>query len=399
LSIGDSLFLRILHPEAMLKGTVARLVIAALPILGWVLWKRSRRPQTYVIGQQLADARRAEQERLARGASGPSPLPAHLRYDAWQGDFDLSNPAPSPLDAELSALCQRFAASDDLARSRIRDSASMQDFYTLLSFSKRSAVFAVRDHRRERVIEGLTAVAMIDKSRIDFRDGLQALGLLQYAASAVGEPVEDSFRKASSLAEPQMRELILGFLTRPEDRRDLKSWGYAEVETKAGPGFIGWDFQPYRPTYPLDQVGLALADLLQRDKYGASRVALASKLWPTWLASVDDNVLKQTLASIRGVVTINATLRPQESPDYKSQTMVIFLAELPDEPAARSLFRLAQEKQTRSNNFAMLAVQESRLFCLVIAQSFVGGTASFETQASVQRFSAPIADVLKQFAK
>ena len=274
----------------------------------------------------------------------------------------------------------------------------MGDFYTLLSFSRRSAVFAVRDRSTEHVIDGLTAVSMIEPSRIDFRDALGALSLLHHAARVIGASVDDLFGKAASLADPRMSELILGFLERSDDQRDIrKSFGYSVVETKGGPGFVYWGFRSYQPSYPLEQVGLALAQFVKRDKYEPASVTLASDLPAFWLSSIDVAKLKRALASIRAAITINADLRPQESPDFKHQALMIFLVEVDDETAAESLFRLSHEKQARPKSFEMAAAKQGRLFCLVIARSIMAGKSSFETQASMQRFSTGIAEVLNEY--
>jgi hypothetical protein len=372
------------------------LVALVVLVIGWVLWKKLRHSEPYVIGEQMAQAQRAEQTRLSNSQAGPGPLPTNLHYDGSLGDLDLSDPEKHPLDDELSTLCHRFAASDPAGRSRLRGSTSMDDFYTLLSFSRRSAVFAMRDRKIEHVVDGLTAVAIIEQSRIDFRDALGALSLLYHAARVIGADVDGLFGKASSLAEPKMSELIQGFLKRSEDQRDIqKSWGYTVVETKAGPGFVGWGFESYQPSYRLDQIGLALAQLLKRDKYQPVTVTLASDLPAVWLSSVDDTTLKRALTTIRGAVTINADLRPQEFPDYKHQALMIFLAELDNETTAGTLLRLSREKEARLKNFAMVAVNQDRLFCLAVARSIMAGKPSFETQASMQRFSAGIAAALK----
>ena len=208
----------------------------AVLVIGWVVWKKLRPSEPYVIGEQMALAQRAEQARLSNPTAGPSPLPANQHYDSSLGDLDLSDPPKHPLDDELSALFHRFAASDPAGRSRLRDSASMDDFYTLLSFSRRSAVFAMRDRKTEHVIDGLTAVAMIEQSRIDFRDALVALSLLHHAARAIGANVDDLFGKASSLAEPKMSELIQGFLKRSEDQRDCGPTQLGRLLLRAAPG-------------------------------------------------------------------------------------------------------------------------------------------------------------------
>jgi hypothetical protein len=350
-----------------------------------------------VIGEQMAQALRAEDARLSNSKAGASPLPANLSYDLWRGDFDLVDPAKNPLDEELSILCRAFAKGDLTSRSRFRDSANMDDFYTLLAFSRRSAVFAMRDRITEHVVDGLTAIALIERSRIDFRDALLALSLLSHAGQSIKANVDDLFVEATSLAEPKMSELILGFRKQSQDYQDIrKSWGYTVIATEAGPGFVGWEFRSYQPTYPLDQVALTLAQLVKLDKYGPATVTLASELPAIWLTSVEDNALKRALTSVGAAVTIRADLRPEQSPDYKHQILLIFLAELNDESSAQSLVKLTQEKQTRPNNFAMIGVKEDRLFCLVIGRSFTAGTASFENQASIRRFSTPIAEVLKR---
>src|SRR5512140_1054736 len=119
------------------------LVAVAVCAIGWMIWKRTRPSQRYVIGEQMAQAQVAEQARLSSPNVAPSPLPARPHYSLE--DLELSDPPKCPLDDELSALCHRFARSSPADRSQLRESASMNDFYTLLSFSRRSAVFAMRD--------------------------------------------------------------------------------------------------------------------------------------------------------------------------------------------------------------------------------------------------------------
>jgi hypothetical protein len=323
-------------------------------------------------------------------------LPANLHYDVWRGDFDLVDPARNPLDEKLSALCRAFAKGDMADRLRVRDSASVDDFYTLLAFARRSGVTAMRDRRPEHIVDGFTAIAMIERSRIDFRDALMALSLLNHAGGVVDANPEGLLADAAALAEPTMSELILGFRRQSQDYKDIrKSWGYTVIETEAGPGFIGWGFRSYEPTYPLDQIALTLAGLAKRDKYGSATITLASDLPAVWLSNVDNKALRCALTSVRAVATVRADLRPQESSDYKSQFLVIFLAELNDETSAQSLLRLAEEKETQPNSFAMVGVNLGRLFCLVIGRSFTAGKAAFEDQSSIRRFSAPIAEAVK----
>jgi hypothetical protein len=155
------------------------------------------------------------------------------------------------------------------------------------------------------------------------------------------------------------------------------------------------ELQRYEPICALHQIGLSLGKLVEQDKYGPARVTLASQLPAIWLSLVDDNALRRALASVRGVATISAELRPEASQDFRSQTITMFLVEVDEEGAAESLLRLAREKQTRANSFSIAAAKQTRLFCLAIARSVVTGTASFETQTGLQRFAIGMAEILR----
>ena len=346
----------------------------------------------------MAQAQPARQTRPASPKTGL--LPAQPKYDRWRGDFDITDPVKRPLDDKLAALCRRFATMGATGRSRLRLAASTDDFYSLWAFSRRSAVFAMRDLLPVHIVDGLTCIAMMEPDRIDARDVLGALSLLYFVGNEIGASSDDLFRRAAALAEPNTSELILGFLKRPEEEKSIsKAWGYTVIKTKGGPGIVHWGFEPYHPTYSLDAISLALAQLLKQDKYQPGSITLADTLAPIWLSSVDDSALKRALASVRAVATIGGDLRPQESPDYQHQSMTIFVVELNDETEAGLLLQLARAKQTRVNQFALVAAKEGRMFCLAVARSFVAGVASFETQASVQRFSSGIAEILKSYSQ
>jgi hypothetical protein len=130
------------------------------------------RKNVYVIGEQLAKAHAAEQQRL-KGNVGPSPMPVG-KYDFWRGEQSLTNPVKNLLDSRLSDLCQNYRDSDVKTRAGIRAAIGLDEFYTLLTFSSRAAVFALRERSVNWIINGLTAIAMIESQRIDSRDALLA---------------------------------------------------------------------------------------------------------------------------------------------------------------------------------------------------------------------------------
>src|SRR5687767_5957446 len=133
------------------------IVVVAIGIILVVIYQ-VRKKQVVVIGNNFAKAAAAEQERKRKNDSGKSPMSA-MTYDFWRGEQSLVNPIKNSLDSELSGLAHRFAKSSAQVRADMRTSISMDEFYTLLSFSRRSAVFAINEQNVNWVTSGLTAIA------------------------------------------------------------------------------------------------------------------------------------------------------------------------------------------------------------------------------------------------
>lgn len=94
----------------LLAAVVLTLVAVA------VAWLR-RKPGVVVLGTEIAEARRRDEE-VRRGQS---PLPQRS-YGARESS--LIRPQEVPLDGEIRAVVQRFAAGDDAARRKMRQGIS-----------------------------------------------------------------------------------------------------------------------------------------------------------------------------------------------------------------------------------------------------------------------------------
>jgi hypothetical protein len=358
---------------------------------------RKREPKNfYVLGEQIARAMEVEQQRKSRGDTGKSPMPDG-KYDFWRGETYLINPAPSALDAPLRELCQSFAKSGAESRAKTRASISMDEFYTLLTFSQRAAVFGIRERNAAWLVDGLTALSMIELNRFDFRDVLVSVSLLHHSAVRIGQDANQLLSGAAALSEPEVSGLISNFINRPPEEKVLRAnWGYDEVETRNGIGFIGWEFQDYNPTYDLKKIAVDLAEYIAADKYQPSHVDIATKLPDIWLKTNDSASLEKSLRAVRGGASIGGKLRPNEHPDHESQMFTIFLVEVADESAAKALLELSKKKNP--TDYCMLGLAERNLFCLVVARSFVAGNKAFETSGSLARFSNGIAGILSRYA-
>jgi len=376
------------------KLLIGAIAIAAILIVVVVLL-RARKNKPYVLGEEYAKAVALEQQRKQSGDGRKSPMPAG-EYDQWRGEDGLINPVKNSLDSELGALCQKFAKSDAQARADMRTSISMDEFYTLLTFSQRAAVFAMRERDVNWVNNGLTAIAMIEAKRTDARDILMALSLLYHSAKRIGANADQLFRDTAKLSEPSVATLLTGFVDRPADEKDIRaSWGFDEVETSGGLGFIGWGNEAYQPTGDLKRVAIEIADLVAKDKYRASSVEVASELPAVWLKSAENPSVESVLKKVRAGASIHGNLRPNEHPTYKSQVLMIFLVEMDDERAAQELQEMSRKKKPA--NYSMVGVSNGKLFCLVIGESFEQGVAAFETPETLPRFAKGITEILGRY--
>jgi hypothetical protein len=354
------------------------------------------KPGDVVLVQQMAADLQPETRRVADGNAGESPLPREMHYNEYSGEQYLLDLAPLPLDAKLNEFCQRFIESGPFERSLIRSSLNQNDFYTLMTFTGRSAALALRQHAAQRVANGLVAMAAMKLDCVDPRDVSSALGLLYFVANGIGEDAEKHFRAAAMLAEPRSSERILSFIESPARAKGINSMCLAIVQTKEGPSVIRREIKPYTPTVPMDSVAVEIAELIHLDKY-LPQISLASGLPPIWLRCIDDRALFDVLQAVRAGATIQGTLRPNESPDPRDQLFVIFLVEAASPSDAKTLLKLVEAKIASPSDIAILGIGAGSLFCLVVARSVVKGKESYETCGSLTRFANGLQAILSNY--
>jgi hypothetical protein len=330
-------------------------------------------------------------------AKAQSPMPAGI-YDFWRGEISLINPTKLPLDSELSVLAERFANSDKEAQAKMRTAINVDKAKTLLMFSKRSAVFAIREKNVKWIGNGLNAIAMIEAERVSFLDILRPVGLLHYSARRIGANADRLVSDAAKLADPNVAKLLTSYLYLPREEKTIQRFsGYDEVETVGGIGFIGWNREKYQPTYDLKKIALDLADIVNKDQYQVSAVEVAAELPPSWLEAPDNTSLKSVLKRVRAGAAIRGEFKATPEPMLYSQTVRVFLVETEDKRAAQELLAMAQRK--RPTTYGMLAFAEDRLFCLLIGNSVRHGVPPIETSEKLERFSSALTEILKRYSK
>lgn len=358
------------------------LVVSAVVLL--IVRRRSLGRPVVVLGEQLARAARVEEARKRLGKGGPSPL-AGRSYDATRGELSLSDPAPSPLDAEIRALLEPLLEASAGARDAFGESLSMDDQYTLLAFAGRAAVFAMRDRGLPWARLGVTSLAVLDPARLDPRDILVATGYLHHAA---GTGADQLFHEVAARGG-QSASLIADFAARKPADKDLKAaWLADEVETPNGRGFIGWGGNPYQPSRDLKPLVLEMAALLAADEYPGASPSVAAELPDVWLGGGPE--AKRLVAQLKAVGHVAAQMRAQPE---SLQILMIWLAEAPGPEVARALADRA--RKANGPPHARLVVGEGNLVCLLVARSMMGDAATVETNERVARFSEGLTRILR----
>lgn len=358
--------------------------------------EENKKRKLFVLGQQMADALEKERQREAIGEIGVSPMPQE-KYPIRGEELGLLDPIRSQLDDKLRNVCQSFRSLNEQERLEFRKRVSLDDSYTLLRFARRSSVFALCERSSDILSAGITAVCIIEAERTDFRDILVALGLLYHSAKRIGIDPDRAFREAEQLAEPRVRDLMAGFVRRTTAGKDLsKSWGYKEVNSEHGPGFVMWESHHYNPTTDLLKAAVDIAKMVNMDKYEITSLALGTDMPDVWLRTAGDSDLGALLKRSKGAATIDARLQTQYHTKAEVQQFTIFLVELGNASSAERLLQIARSSQPKSH--CMLAIASGPLFCLLVARSFMMGVDSYESGDSLRRFEQPIAAILAAFS-
>jgi hypothetical protein len=230
---------------------------------------------------------------------------------------------------------------------------------------------------------------MIDLRRVDPRDVAWAVGLLRHASASV-DSAGSIFGRAAEIAEPAVANLIRGAGARSPD--SIREWGYAGFESPEGPALIGWGYSDYKPTFDLAAIGLAIADLVEADRYQPHDPEIASDVPNVWLSVPTGRDTTGSLDAV-AAVRVSAELRPTVGAPPIWQDLWIWIAETKSGAEAEEVAR--QASPARKGHFVRSGGRVGRLACLAVQSSPMGGVEPVETADSLQRFVLPISELLK----
>jgi len=351
-----------------------------------------------ILGQQVADASAAEAAHHKQHRDLVSPLRG-ATYRVELGEFDLLRFIESDTDATVTALARQFEDGSDAQRTQLRVAMTDRDFYTLITFARRSAVATLRANDFETARLAIVALAMIDSARVDPRDVVWAAAIARHAMHRVNETAEAarSVTAAAELAEPVTAKVLRRFRT-VEDRDLLTNWMMTEVRTQ---GFIGFvETGGRKNTGSLDLLGatLRLMDVVSRDKYLADGLTVGDDISSNWFPRNSGPEIEALLRRSPGIASFRADLRPEHQRpeatpfDHLFLVFVIEMATTDDSGRFEDLWRES------ARSFATLVVRHDRLVMLVIARSSIEGLADVESDQTLRRFADASGHVLSESA-
>ena len=264
----------------------------------------------FVIGQQMADAVAREQAHRTAWAGSASPL-SGIRYESSNGEGDLLRLRDAPADARVAAFLDNLAGMTTDQVAEVRGALTTDDFYTLITFARRSIVRALRDGSPKLISQATTAVVVIDPERVDPRDVSWVIALTAWSVQRLAIPRVDALRDALHVGTPSAIEALNRFL---DASIDLADWGLIEVATASGPGLAERESAAYAPTSNLLRAAFVIADEIATDRYGPASLTVASNLPKVWFRNADEERLFDALCGVRATISVRTRHSPPSIP-------------------------------------------------------------------------------------
>jgi hypothetical protein len=316
---------------------------------------------------------------------------ANKSYDQEKDGLGLFRVEKNDLDEKLRTLLAEFRAGSPQSRSQLTFRLSMADLYTMIHFSKRSAVFALREKSSERCAEGLTALAAVDIDRVDTRDLHWGAALVDIAATSIGADRDQLYAAATALAAAATRGALASFHARNREGASLDDWGYRIADTPFGPSLVQADFGPYSPSADLLGLAVRASEVVEAPRYPRADFTVATSIPSVWIGSKDARV-KTVLSQSAG--TVRMALSGATQPVIGGQLFHVYFSELASERDAAWLASAAPRDE--SDKSTTIAFSAGRLVCVAVTAATTSGVPSTESSDSLRTALEPVRSLLSQ---
>jgi len=341
-----------------------------------------KKKQEFVIGNEMAEADKNEQQRLNSNDLVESPL-GNQKYSDFEGGTTFQNPTEVELDKKIIQITKEYQSSSEEERVKIRKSISKNDIYTILSFCKRVTVFGLRG-QNENITFGLAALSMVEVERCDYRDALVSIAFLNHGIERIKLNADELYEEAINLANPRMKELLSSFKELdPKSKKIETMAGFTEYQFESGIGFIPCGYEKYNPQRDLPSIAFTIGKEIEKDKYQAADISIAQELPIVWIKGKSEDDVKRVLNQSLGTVSLQAYIREEFTKDWVSQMFLFYLVEFENENKATEFKKLLGEEGT--DKFARMFGSVENIFYILISRSTTVGVEDYETNESLQR--------------
>ena len=355
-------------------------------------WNKKKR-STVVLGRELAEATQREKQRIEIGNQSLSPLP-DFNYSNWPDEQSLINPIWNELDNKIVILIDEFKIHNESRRKELQTSISQDDIYTLLEFTRRAIIFAVRNKDATNIHNAIAAIAMIEANRCDYRNVLVALSFLFFGINQLNLDEVVLFDEAEQLAQGKTRKLIEEFQMRPIGSKMTEAFGYTAIQTNYGLSFILTNTTRYNPKKNLINILFEFESILYYDKYRKGEITLERNIAPFWLNANEDKRIKDLLFDSNGCVFLRANLKTEYHTQADQQNLYVYLAEYSDAKIPQLLTH--KTNTVTSEGIVRLALSENKIFCLVVQRAIIVDLKEFETGKSLLRFEESFREIIRK---
>jgi hypothetical protein len=339
-----------------------------------------------LLGGEMSRAMETERRHWEVQATQASPLlDVEYHLDAIQ----LWRWVPAAQDDIIAAVVTHYRQLSEAARGRFRTRLTMHDFYTILTFARRSGLAAVRYLDPAKAETAMNALAMIELARIDFRDLFVAAEIATYAAQRIGRDVEEIAACAAQLAESPVAAVLEKIAAGPfTPGEQLGFGGYREMVTPAGAAFLRDNGAHFAAEADLVALGFDVAKTFEDDRYRVRDVTIGCELPEVYVGTKDNPATEQARGRLAGCLMISADPRIDPPPNMSDQILLAFLLEAATDADAVAIATAAQTDIEPSD--AKLSIASRRLCAVLVARSTMLGIPSPENVHSLERFRAKI---------
>jgi hypothetical protein len=345
-------------------------------------------PEAVVLGMPLSQAMEAQREHDGQRGSSRSLL-ADLRYS--DEECRLWRWTDSALDSAIEAIVADVAGLTCADAQSMRESLSFDDFYTLITFARRCSLAALRTGETERLGLAFTAIAMVARARVDWRDLLVAVWLAHYAGERFNAPVADIAGRAARLAEPDTAKALLGDRNKPV--KLAEACGYREVVTSQGVALFRTSYEGFSPSADIEAIAFAAALAFESEGYAISDIEVATDLPLVWLNSDERSPLAKIVSQFSGCANIHGVPAADPEPMTSGQSLLVFIAEAASVSDAQ-LVALAATQATDAER-TVLGLASGRLCAVIIQRSFMVDTPPLEDLNALERLVPVIEPLLR----